>query len=287
MTSLQPRGPRGIVFDVETHDKKAPRIIESAYGYVDENGRLDAETIVVERFNPGVPITYGAIATHHILDQDLVDCPPTETFSLPTDVGYVIGHNVNFDLGAAGNPSGICAIDTLALSRKAWPEMDSHTQSALFYMLHDVNGLDMAVAREFVKGAHSAATDIQMCGFIFDCLVNAYEAHIAKVGEILGRPATTLESMHMISRAAGVPLVMEFGKHKGMPTHLVPMDYKTWYRKTDAPDPNVLLAMDRGGSSPDGQTLFELAQTLFGAPAQPADDQSQGSFQQQKFRFGG
>ena len=47
----------------------------------------------VQRYNPGKPITLGALATNHIMDEELVDCPSASSFRLPDDVGYIIGHN--------------------------------------------------------------------------------------------------------------------------------------------------------------------------------------------------
>lgn len=265
-----PEADRAIIFDTETHDKHSPRIIESAYGYVDKvSARLDASSIVVQRFNPGAPIAYGAMATHHIVDEDLVGCPSHETFALPADVRYVIGHNVGFDMKAAGNPEGFLMIDTLALSRKVWPDIDSHTQTALFYMLHSTLGLDMNRAREFVKDAHSAATDIQMCGFIFEQLAIELDDLIPRAEDVAGRSLDLMEAMHMISQAAGIPLVIEFGKHAGTPAHRVPADYKRWYRGVENPDPGLLLAMDEGGPTEDGRALYALAKELFGPEPQP------------------
>jgi hypothetical protein len=53
-------------------------------------------------------------------------------YTLPADATYLIGHNIDFDWGAIGQPD-IKRICTLALSRKVWPTLDSHSQSAGFF----------------------------------------------------------------------------------------------------------------------------------------------------------
>jgi exodeoxyribonuclease X len=84
----------------------------------------------VQRYNPGKPITLGALVTHHIMDEELVDCPLVASFTPPGHVDYIIGHNVDFDWEVIGKPE-VKRICTLALARKLWPELDSHNQIAL------------------------------------------------------------------------------------------------------------------------------------------------------------
>ena len=258
------RGDKCVVFDSETHNKVDPRIIESAYGYVnDKTGAMDIDSIVVERFNPGVPIDFGAMATHHILDEDLVNYPSSDTFSLPADVGYVIGHNVEFDMGAAGISEGYRTIDTLVLARRAWPEATSHTQTALFYRLHAEHGLDLTGARSIVQSAHSAEVDIQICSFILNQLITDLHQELKEIDEFLGKELSLFEGLHILTQVTQIPMEMEFGKHIGTPPHKVPRDYKEWYQRTDAPNPLLLLAMNEGGSTPEGKALYALSKHLF------------------------
>lgn len=71
----------------------------------------------MQRYNPGKPITFGALATHHIMDEELVDCTPVASFTLPGHMDYMIGHNVDFDWEVNGRPE-VKRICTLALARK-------------------------------------------------------------------------------------------------------------------------------------------------------------------------
>ena len=107
-----------------------------------------------------------------------------------------------------------------------------------------------------------------MCGFIFEQLAVALDDLVPRAEDVMGRSLNLMEAMHLISQAAGVPLVIEFGKHAGTPAHQVPADYKRWYRGVENPDPGLLLAMDEGGPTEDGRALYSLAKELFGPELQ-------------------
>lgn len=262
---------KAIIFDTETHAKKSPRIVEAAYGYLDlVDGHLIRESIACSRFNPGMPMEYGAIAVHHILDSDVEHCPDYTTFELPQDALYIVGHNIGFDLGAIGSPAGLKSIDTLSLARVAWPGV-SHTQTALYYMLHHQKGLSMELARDVVRSAHSARVDIQICDFILNALIEWSRPMLASLDLVLptevvnGSPESPLfEGLHYLSRAAEIPLVMPFGKHEGVPMEKVPLSYVNWYKSVEDQDPRVLMGMTQGGDTKEGQQLYKIAANLFG-----------------------
>jgi len=279
---------QALIFDAETNSKTNPRVIETAYMYLDPDTLEPQCRPVVQRFDPGAPLDFGAIAVHHILPQELEGLPGSDTFSLPEDVGYVIGHKIGFDLGAIGNPPQIKAIDTLALAQKAWPDLDSHTQSALYYMIMFQRGEDVLAARDLVKNAHSAGADIQMCAKILAELKLAYEHHIETLPDKIGVPSLSLlESLHLISEAAKVPLKMTFGKHEGVAPWNVPGDYKAWYCGVAQPDPHLVMAMRRGGDTPQGQACFNTALRVFGSEADcsPEPEPMAPAPRKQHFKF--
>jgi len=199
---------KSIIFDTEATGIKEPVLIEAAWLELESIEPFTVANPFVQRFNPGKPITLGALATHHIMDEELIDCPPASSFRLPDDVGYIIGHNVDFDWEVIGKPE-IKRICTLALARKLWPDLDSHTQSALLYFL------ERSTAREQLRNAHSAITDVGICAVILD--------HIC---EQLG--VKTVEDLYAESEKARIPTTMPFGKHKGMLLSDIPSDYKQW-----------------------------------------------------------
>lgn len=212
-----------IIFDTEATGIKEPVLIEAAWVELESIKPFTVTNPFEQRYNPGKPITLGALATHHIMDEELVDCPPAASFTLPRDLGYLIGHNVDFDWEVIGKPD-IKRICTLALARKLWPDLDSHNQSALLYHLA------RATARARLRNAHSALIDVGICATILD--------HICQQ---LG--VKTIEDLYTESEKARTPTTMPFGKHKGMLLADVPKDYKKWLLTQQDIDPFLRKAL--------------------------------------------
>lgn len=93
-----------LIFDTETTGGDDPKMIEAA-GIVLRPGDIDLRPAdhFEFRYNPGIPSTLGALATHHILDSELAGCPPP-SFLLSDDVEYLIGHNIDYDWRVIGEP---------------------------------------------------------------------------------------------------------------------------------------------------------------------------------------
>lgn len=212
-----------IIFDTEATDIKEPVLIEAAWVELESLKPFTVTNSFVQRYNPGKPISLGALATHHIMDEELVDCPPAASFALPSDVDYLIGHNVDFDWSVIGQPN-VKRICTLALARKLWPDLDSHNQSALLYHL------ERSTAREQLRNAHSALIDVGICGVILD--------HICRQLDV-----KTIEDLYAESEKARTPTTMPFGKHKGMLLADVPKDYKKWLLTQQDIDPFLRKAL--------------------------------------------
>ena len=204
---------QAIIFDVEATDKNNAVIIEAASLDVTSLKPFEVGNPWVQRYNPGKPISLGALATHHILDEELVNCPASSSFRLPAGTKYLIGHNIDFDWVAIGSPE-VKRICTLALARSLWPDLDSHTQSALLYYF------ERDTARDQLRNAHSALADVWICSKI--------------VAQIIDRlhPAS-LDALWEMSENARIPTVMPYGKHKGELISQVPTDYKQWLLRQD------------------------------------------------------
>ena len=215
---------QAIIFDVEATDKNDAVIIEAASLDVTSLAPFDVGNPWVQRYNPGKPISLGALATHHILDEELVSCPPSTSFKLPAGTKYLIGHNIDFDWVAIGSPE-VKRICTLALARSLWPDLDSHTQSALLYFF------ERDTARDQLRNAHSALADVWICSKI-----------VHKIIEKL-HPAS-LDAFWEMSEKARIPTIMPFGKHKGEAINLVPSDYKQWMLRQDNVSPYLRKALE-------------------------------------------
>lgn len=214
------------ILDTETNDKNEPEIIEAAWVNVHFGNPTTADEIQTVMLQPSRPITLGAMATHHIMDEDLIGCDPSASFEIgPID--YLIGHNIDFDWQAAGSPD-VKRICTLALARDLWPTLDCHTQSALIYHVDRQN------ARERLKNAHSAAADILLCKTILDA-------------EIALLAVESWDELWQRSEQARVPKIISFGKHRGMVIKDLPRDYVAWLlRATDPPiDPYLRKALTK------------------------------------------
>lgn len=212
-----------LILDTETTGIDEPQPVEIAWLRVEGPEGFNVEQMFCSRYKPSKPITLGAMATHHIMDEDLVACPPHTDFRLPDGVEYVIGHNVDFDWQAIGKPE-VKRIDTCALSRKLWPGADSHSQSAMLYFL------ERRTARDCLRHAHSAQVDAYNCSRLL--------IHIlAKLAPM------TWQALWQFSEDARVPEVMPFGKHKGMPIADVPADYKRWLIGQPDVDPYLITAL--------------------------------------------
>jgi len=171
-----------IILDTETTGVDAPEVIELAFSTQMATPREYADIDNSYLFQPSKPISLGAMATHHIIPDDLVNCVTWPgSWTPPQGVDYLVGHNVDFDWKAIGQPS-VKRICTLALARRAFLSIDSHSLGALIYYLYPP-----AQARELLQDAHSADADVKLCARLLAALVDIYQprdwAHLWEMSE--------------------------------------------------------------------------------------------------------
>lgn len=97
------------IFDSETTGLNDPQLVEAAYLQLADIPGLPVAIEFLQRYKPGKPIELGALATSHILDEELVDCLDHTEFQLPAEIEYLIGHNVDYDWGVIGRISSVSA----------------------------------------------------------------------------------------------------------------------------------------------------------------------------------
>ena len=229
-----------LILDTETHDLNGNAVEIAYYPFLFHDSPAYHNTAYgfKKRYNPGAPISIGAMATHHINDSDVANCPPHTDFKLPVfngqQVEYLIGHNIDYDIAvlarAGVDVTGIKAICTLAMARRLWPEFEMRTITYLVYALTP----DKAKAREQVKSAHSAWDDILMTGFILDQI-------LLKTG------IKAIKDLYLFSEMARLPTHMTFGKYKDMAIADVPADYVRWYSGQADVDPYLIKAFRAAG----------------------------------------
>jgi len=221
------RNALALVFDSETTGTKEPMaIIEAAYLELDEQFNVVGE--FRQLYDPGMPISFGTMSAHHIMQSEVDGQQPAAEFVLP-DAKYVIGHKVDFDMDAIKYKGDIKRICTLAIARKHLPEVDSHTQSALMYYFEGPS------ARERLRGAHSALVDVQNCYRLL--------GHLQNVMDTKGIPTDTLEQLWAESERCRIPDIFDFGKHKGEKIADVPWSYRSWCMKQADMDPYLHKAI--------------------------------------------
>lgn len=215
-----------LVLDTETTGIDEPQVVQFAWKLIEFGGATVKE--YDEYFKPTVPMTLGALATHHIIPELLENAHDQKELEVPP-VPYFIAHNIDFDMKALGEPEGkrIC---TLALSRRYWPNLDSHTLGALFYHLEGATRLSKSI----LVNAHSASADVGI-------LCTVLKHIIARTG------ATSFETLWHLSEEARIPLKMGFGKYKGQTIESVPREYAMWYARQESPDPYYIQAFKQAG----------------------------------------
>lgn len=224
---------QAIILDTETHTLNG-QPIEIAYAPIqihDGKLTLDKSQIFDQLYRVDEPISYAAMAVHHILESELVDQPHYTSFSLPQDTTYIIGHNIDYDIRALEkcgvDISKIKAICTLALARLVWPDAEAHNISALIYMITKGS----AKARDMIKKAHRADMDI-----ILTANILMHEIHHLKI--------QTIEELYTASEDARIPRTINFGKHRGTAITDLPTDYMQWLLRQEDLDPYLRKAIE-------------------------------------------
>jgi exodeoxyribonuclease X len=229
------------VFDTELTHREAGQIIEAAWirlPVVDDlagpSDRIDVHPLAryitnEERFLPAKPISFGALAVHHILPSELANCRPHTAFELPADAQYLIGHSIDTDWEAAGSPKHIKRICTYALSQHVFADCDGMSLSALLYYTGGATDL----VRQRVRQAHGAMADCW----------NA----LALLRAILERKPEiqTWSDLHAYSEECRIPLKMPKGRNRGVLLTDCETSELRWYLDQDWIDPYFRKGLER------------------------------------------
>ena len=225
-----------VAFDTETtglHPWEGHRIIEFAAVcfHLDEKGAIDEQRVETHQFlvNPGVPIPPEVQTLTGITNETIAGAPSFDKVAgrvreLLTNA-VTVAHNYSFDqqflssefqLLGAHWPQPLVEIDTVALSRRYFPEAHKHK-------LEDM-------ARRVgvtLSGAHRAVNDADACGRSFLAIARRFEAPDELEGlldwaDAMGHPPAT---EHFMRTEAGV--LFGQGPHRGRALAEHP-DYLAW-----------------------------------------------------------
>ena len=215
-----------LIIDSETTGLIEPiEYNEVAYLEIGDIATLGILDTFEQRYKPTKPSELGALVTHGIMEEELVECPPYGEFYLPKDTYYIIGANVDYDWKVLGKPD-VKRICITALARYLIEGLDSYSQSALLYYF------ERSTAKEKLINAHSALADIKNCRLVLGYLLS-----------IVDKPLTSFEDLWELSEVARIPKTLSFGKHRGLAIKDVPKDYLRWLKKQVDLDEYLRLAI--------------------------------------------
>lgn len=191
------------------------------------------------------PMTLGALAARRIPATELEGKPKFDRDNRmgeggAGETGYMIGHNVDFDSEFLNN-QGCKHICTLALARHVFPELDSHTQSAVLLHIGRITKNGEAWALDLIKNAHRADADVMNCARVLKYLIFMISRNKQVVGGL------SWEDIYQVCLEARIPKVMAFGKFKGLEVQDVEPSWAEWYAKQDNADKYVLAALRKHG----------------------------------------
>lgn len=191
-----------LFLDTETTGIEGARLIQLAVKSSDGHSNFKME------FKPPVPITYEAMAVHHITEKMASKFPsfkPSTAQWLNGVLanGIVVAHNAEFDIGVLER-EGVKVKDwicTKKVAQHVWPDFDSHRLQYLRYRL----GLEVEAG-----GAHDAMGDVLVLEAVFE--------------EIMGQMLVTQnvnghdEAVALMQEWSVKPVLLhkfKFGKHFG------------------------------------------------------------------------
>ncbi|MDV8157459.1 3'-5' exonuclease [Acinetobacter bereziniae] len=204
---------KAIILDTETH-KLHGEVIQLAYFGIDENSLLSQEDkdSFSMYFRPSEAIDYSAMAIHHIIDQDLEMYPPSSKVFIPSDVEYVIGHNIDYDIDAIQRSMGIGSevlanlkkVDTLSIIRYLHPEWSSHKLVVCCYRLATEGKVTSKVSwvQSIARQSHNAMMDCYLTEILLEYIVNSLNLQ-------------SIEELYQASEHARIPTHIFYGPHKG------------------------------------------------------------------------
>jgi exodeoxyribonuclease X len=185
---------------------------------------------------PGYEISFGAMATHHIMPEDLKDAPPPATASAYLDEhlgepDFWVAHNAPFDRSffvMVNQKYGDVKrwLDTYRIAKHIWPDAPGYSNQVLRYWL--------GIGRNLEIPDHLTAEEVAPHRALFDCFVTI------EILKIMLKDRT-VEELYALSDPSK-PILMKvcpLKKYKGMEFKNVPRDYLQWVVKQSDMDSDI------------------------------------------------
>lgn len=188
--------------------------------------KTQGDTVVNELFDPGRPISYDAMAVHHITNE-MVQGKPSFSGSkahhalqrlVQEKSNVLVAHNAKFDIAmlqreAIHIPHHICTMKLARFLDKEGVIPKYNLQFLRYFLKLNVKATP-----------HDAYGDILVLEKLF------YRIHEKMIGQCKDDPVT---EMIRISKSPVLMARIPFGKHKGKLFREVPVDYLEWLKTTD------------------------------------------------------
>jgi exodeoxyribonuclease X len=157
--------------------------------------------------NPGMPISFGAMAVHHITEEMVFSAPPADEVRgwIAGEADYICAHYIDFDARFIRD-HGLPVICSYRVARTAWPDLQSYGNGAIRYQL----GLCLDDDRAYPP--HRAGPDTFITANILLELLKRFTP--AEMVDITARPLLLKK--------------IDFGKHEGTAFADLPTDYLDW-----------------------------------------------------------
>ncbi len=186
-----------VILDTETTgNKDADRICQLSYIVLNEN--LEIEEIYNELVKPPLPISYEAMAVHHITNEMVEDKPiikETEAFKrlkeLNTQENFIVIHNAKFDLDMLekeGFSSSFKLIDTFRILKHLIPEGKFSLQYNRYALGLYKKEPQICQKYNIKINAHDALGDVIVLYLLFDYLIKTYEKTFEELENLTKKP---------------------------------------------------------------------------------------------------
>lgn len=204
-----------VFLDTETTSKTEGRLVQLAMKRARDGQTWNA------LYKPPVPITYEAMAVHHITEEMVEGCSPfardvngSKTAENFLEGSIMVAHNARFDAEILER-EGVKVkewIDTLKVARRLWPDWPEHKLQYLRYRL----GVKVKAGK-----AHDALADVLVLEAVFaEILRTALNVEMSPLErKDWGEDKATdiiIDRMMKWSREASLLHTFSFGKYKGM-----------------------------------------------------------------------
>ncbi len=186
-----------IILDTETTgNKEEDRICQLSYLVLNEN--LEIEEIHNELVKPPIPISFEAMAVHHITNEMVEDKPllkHTKAYKrlkeLNTAENVIVIHNAKFDLDMLkkeGFNSFFKLIDTFRVLKHLIPEGKFSLQYNRYALGLYKKEPEICEKYNIQISAHDALGDVIVLDLLFEYIINTYEKTVEDLIDLTKKP---------------------------------------------------------------------------------------------------